>query len=561
MHAVDVSPMTDRFQIGAAVRSRSWDWLFALRKRLNVELQLVDDGQSPLLTASGSRVDALLGEETSGASAGASATAGVRLAVSTAIRTRTPQSAAGDRLQAVIVPVTLDRVVSGALVVARRTSPEQPLESVRSQLELVGFWLTNAIEAHLQSPPAAQNDLDRVSALCRLLADDSASRSDRDIVSTFIESLAVWHDLEACAYVETDGEYVREVSLPGVDPTHTPAAIPRAALPDLDDVTRLARSDFDRLGFSGVSEVVLTHLGAGPGSWLVAMTGSIESDELQRLSLYATLLDQALARAAQTTMADVLATVSRLLLADSGNPEEQARHAVGHLQTTLAMTRAALTATTRTGAPLLHVGPAFAAADLAAGSGAGKVVIIRRDPQQYAMALVAEWPADHRVTQRENDVVETVAGLLESWVRRLVRQSTPAGDRRASSRGFDEALERFARDAVQGGIPVTAVVIQFSDAAFRPDVTQARVARLREHLRGTDLVGRLSAGDVGLLLQDTAAAQAEVLMVRVLRLLEREGVPPGQLSIGMATRRPGDPVTGALAEEARQRARYHASDH
>lgn len=549
MHAVDVSPMTDRFQFGAAVRSRSWDWLFALRKRLNVELQLVDDGQSPLLTASGGSVDALLSGE------------GLRLAVSTALRTRTPQSAAADRMLTVIVPVTLDRVVSGALVVARRTSPEQPVENVRSQLELVGFWLTNAIEAHLQSPPAAQSDLDRVSALCRLLADDSAGRSDRDIVGTFIESLAVWHDLEAYGYVETDDEYVRELSLPGVDPSHTPAAIPRAALPDLDDVARLARSEFDRLGFSGASDVVLTHLGAGPGSWLVVITGSIESDELQRLSLYTTLLDQAVARATQATMADVLATVSTLLLADSGNPEEQARQAVRYVETALAMTRAALTATTRTGAPLLHVGPAFAAADLAAGSGAGKVVIIRRDPQQYAMALVAEWPADHRVTQRENNVVEAVAGLLESWVRRLVRQSTHIGDRRASSRGFDEMLERLARDAVQGGIPVTAVVIQFADAAFRPDVTQARVARLREHLRGTDLVGRLNAGDVGLLLQDTAAAQAEALIARVLRLLEREGVPAGQLSIGMATRRPGDPVTGALAEEARQRTRYHASDH
>ncbi len=548
MHAVDVSPMTDRFQFGAAVRSRSWDWLFALRKRLNVELQLVDDGQSPLLTASGGSVDALLSGE------------GLRLAVSTALRTRTPQSAAADRMLTVIVPVTLDRVVSGALVVARRTSPEQPVENVRSQLELVGFWLTNAIEAHLQSPPAAQSDLDRVSALCRLLADDSAGRSDRDIVGTFIESVAVWHDLEAYGYVETDDEYVRELSLPGVDPSHTPAAIPRAALPDLDDVARLARSEFDRLGFSGASDVVLTHLGAGPGSWLVVITGSLEADELQRLSLYTTLLDQAVARATQATMADVLATVSTLLL-DSGNPEEQARQAVRYVETALAMTRAALTATTRTGAPLLHVGPAFAAADLAAGSGAGKVVIIRRDPQQYAMALVAEWPADHRVTQRENNVVEAVAGLLESWVRRLVRQSTHIGDRRASSRGFDEMLERLARDAVQGGIPVTAVVIQFADAAFRPDVTQARVARLREHLRGTDLVGRLNAGDVGLLLQDTAAAQAEALIARVLRLLEREGVPAGQLSIGMATRRPGDPVTGALAEEARQRTRYHASDH
>lgn len=551
MHALDVSPMTDRFQFGAAVRSRSWDWLFALRKRLNVELQLVDDSQSPLLTASGGGVEALLAEEASG----------LRVAISTAIRTRTPQAAAADRVQTVIVPVTLDRVVSGALVVARRLPPDQALESVRSQLELVGFWLTNAIEAHLQSPPAAQGDLERVSALCRLLADDSDGRSDREIVSTFIESLAVWHDLEAAGYVETEEEYSLDVSLPGADPSRTPAAIPRAALPDRDDVVRVARSDFDRLGFSGAMDVVLTHLGEGPGSWLVAITGSIESDELQRISLYATLLDQAISRATHAATAGVLAMISKLLVADPGNPEEQARLAVRHVQTVLAMTRAAFTVTSRTGTSLLHVGPAFAAADVAAGRGAGKVVIVRRDPQHYAMALLAEWPGDHRVTQRENHVVEAVADLLESWVHRLVRQSAHSGDRRASARGFDDVLERFARDAVQGGIPVTAVVISFSDAAFRPDLTQARVARLREQLRGSDLVGRLREGDIGLLLQDTAAAQAEALIARVRRVLEREGVPPGQVSIGMATRRPGEPTTGALAEEARQRARYHANDY
>ena len=72
-------------------------------------------------------------------------------------------------------------------------------------------------------------------------------------------------------------------------------------------------------------------------------------------------------------MADVLATVSMLLLADSGNPEEQARQAVLHVQRALAMPRAALTATSATGAPLLHVGPAFAAADLMAGKVTGRL--------------------------------------------------------------------------------------------------------------------------------------------------------------------------------------------
>ena len=164
MHALDAPPMTDSFQLGTAVRSRSWEWLFALRKRLNVELQLVDDGQEPLLTAAD-------GDSPFGSM---SAAPGIRLAIATAIRTRTPQAASVDRLQTVIVPVTFDRVVSGALVVARRTKEDQPLERVRSELELVGFWLTNAIEAHLQSPPAAEGDLDRLSALSRLLADTSS---------------------------------------------------------------------------------------------------------------------------------------------------------------------------------------------------------------------------------------------------------------------------------------------------------------------------------------------------------------------------------------------------
>ena len=154
MPAVDVSSMTDRYQFSAAARSRAWDWLFALRKRLNVDLQLVDDAYAPLLGGSGGpSVDSLLAGEA----------ANVKLAVSTAIRTRTPQAATADRVQAVIVPVTLDREVSGALIVARRIAENQSLDDARNQLELVGFWLTNAVEAHLQSPPAAQGDLDRLS--------------------------------------------------------------------------------------------------------------------------------------------------------------------------------------------------------------------------------------------------------------------------------------------------------------------------------------------------------------------------------------------------------------
>jgi hypothetical protein len=486
----------------------------------------------------------------------------VRGAVSTPFHTRTPQAASVDRVQTIVVPVTLDRVVSGALVVARRTGEDTPLDRVRSELELVGFWLTNAIEAHLQSAPASQGDLDRVSALCQLLGDSSSHQSDRDILAAFVETLAVWHDFEGYGYVETTrDQYLRDVALPGADPARAPVAIARTMLPDLSGgVTRLAKSDVDRLGFSGGEDVILARVGEAAGSWLVAITGSIQPDELTRLTLYVSLLDQAVARAIQATTAHVLATLSKHLLTDSGNPEEEARQALRHIQQALGMSRAAFTVTTRTGTPLLHVGASFSVADLSPGGDDGKVVIIRQTPQQYAMALVGAWTPDHHVTQQENHVVDAAADLLESWVRRLVRQSQRALDRRAPGRAFDEVLERAARDAVQGGIPVTTLVISFADATFRPEVTQARVVRLREHLRGGDLVGRLGEGEVGVLLRDTVSAQAGALVTRLRQLLERDGIPLTQVAIGMASRNPGEPAVDALAQEARQRARYHASD-
>jgi len=552
MHVVDVSAMTDRYQFSAAARSRAWDWLFALRKRLNVDLQLVDDAYAPLLGGSGGgAVDSLLSGDA----------ASVRLALSTAIRTRTPQAANADRVQAVIVPVTLDRDVSGALVVARRIADNQSLDEARNQLELVGFWLTNAVEAHLHSPPAAQGDLDRLSALTRLLADESIQTSDRQIVNALVDTLAVWHDLEGYGYVESiDGDFTRVVMLPGADPTRTPASIPVTTLPEFDEVTRLARSDIDRIGFASGEDVVLARLGEGPGSWLLAIAGAIETDELQRLSLYAALTEQAIARATAVTTADVVAAISKQLLAESANPEDQAREVIRIAQGALGLRTVAFTVTSRTGTPILHVGSSFTAADLAAGSGTGKVVVIRRDPRSYAMAFVADWSPDHHVTQQESRVTETVADLLESWVRRLVLQSPRTPDRRATRRGFDEVLERFARDAVQGGVPVTAVVIIFGDAEFQPDVTQARVVRLREHLRGGDLVGRLENGDVGVLLHDIAEHDAQIPIERLRHVLERDGVPANEMSIGMVSRRTGDPMTGALAKEARQGARYHGRD-
>jgi hypothetical protein len=105
----------------------------------------------------------------------------------------------------------------------------------------MGFWLSNAVEAHLASPSSEEVDLDRLSSLCRLLGDPATHRSDREIVASFAEALAIWHDLEVYGYAETtQGEFVREVLLPGVDPEKSPLAIPRNSVPEGTQMSRIS---------------------------------------------------------------------------------------------------------------------------------------------------------------------------------------------------------------------------------------------------------------------------------------------------------------------------------
>jgi hypothetical protein len=169
------------------------------------------------------------------------------------------------------------------------------------------------------------------------------------------------------------------------------------------------------------------------------------------------------------------------------------------------------------------------------------------------MAMAAEWPADRRVTRHEHQVAHAVADLFESWACRLVRQATDARERRAAPRSYGEDLERFAGQAVEGGIPVTVVVVSFANVSLQPGVTQAQVGRLREQMRPTDLVGRLGEGEIGMLLHNTPGGQARAVTARLRQALQRDDTTSRfKVSIGVASREPGQMTSGALAQEARE---------
>lgn len=556
MCPLDVTSSSDRVQFDDAVRKRSWEWLLALRRRFNVDLQIVNDAHVPLLGQGGAplatNIEALL----------ASGVPGLRVALATALRTRTPQAVRVERVQTVCLPLTMGDVVGGVLVLARRSAEQVTPERARSELELIGLWLSGAIEAHLSSPLSAEENLDRPSALCHLLGDAAARGSDRESVAAFAEALAVWHDLELYGYVETPrGEFVREVSLIGADPSRSPAVIHRAALPESVQMARLSKADGERLGFPTAQDLIVTRLADDVGSWLLVISGTIPAEGSTRLGLYVALLEQSIARAIDVSRTHAITSMMARLLDDSVEPEQQARQALAGLQEVLRMASVALSVTTAAGTPLVRVGSA-ATAEMGDPAEGGSLVLVRRVPQRYTMAVALASPAGRHVTRQEKRVAHASADLLESWAGRTVRQSKGAGERRAAFPSFDEVFERFARQSLEYGVAVTAVVLSFSDALFEPGSTQGRIGRIREQVRAADLVGRFDEGEIGMLLYNTVREQAKSVVARLREVLEGadEMRLPVPASVGYASRAPGEPLANGLAREAREDAFRHGDE-
>jgi hypothetical protein len=556
MSPTDVSLFADRARFDAAVRSRSWEWLLALRRRLGVDLQIVDDAQRPLLLPTDAPAEAALERLL------ASGAPGVRQALSTAVRTRTPQALGVEGVLLVLFPLMIERTVDGALVLANRTQQGTPLERTRGELDLVGLWLSSAIEAHLVSPLAAEADLDRVSSLCRLLGgrlagSAAAEESDRQIVATFAETLAIWHDLEVYGYVETaTGDFTREVSLIGADPSASPAVIPRLALPEPAEVTRMQKADVERLGFPASRDILIGRLADATGSWLLVVCGEIAPFEVMRIRVYLALLDQAIARAIEAAKARIVASLAKHLLGGDAEPEEQVRRTLVSMQEALGLSFARLDVTTSAGVPLVQVGGAPPEPE--PPSEGRHLVIVRQVPQQYTMTMAVGGAAARRLTRQGHQVAQATADLLESWVQGVARQ---ARERRVASRSFGEVLDRFARQALESGTPVTAVVLSFGDAVLRPGITQTRIGRIREQVRAADLVGRLTERDIGMLLHDTPGSHASGVIARVHRILRTVEAPDAaaRVSVGIVTRSPGEPTSVSMTDEAREAARRHAN--
>jgi hypothetical protein len=529
-----------------AVRDRSWDWLLELRRRLKVDLLLVDSRPLvllPTLTDQAARLSAML-EHGEGA---------LLTAISASLRERTSQTLDLGGLQIICVPVITERNAGGALLVGRVGSSRQDAVASRSQLEFVASWLTAAVDAHLLSPPAFQSSgLNRVAPLAQLLGQASARESDRELIRLFGEAIAVWHDIEVSGYVETTaGVFARDVTLPGMKKGERPAVISSVGLPDSTDLVRLPQGHLDRFGLPVNDDVFVRRFKGKDGrSWLMVFTGEIGEYDLQRIGAYVALLDLALLVSTSAFAARITRTIAASL-ATIDVPETQAARALEELRAALGAAAATLTIESSSGVPAFSITAPAGASEVHADASAFRLVLVKRSERHYTTTLSLGRNESLQFTPRDHAAAKVAVRMFDAWAPAVLEGAPARLERRAAPRGFAEVLQRSAREALERGAPIAVVVLLIRDAASLPGSTQRWVAGIRAQLRASDLAGMIGEAEIGLLMMDTGAEQAKSIAERLRAIV---GGEPGQESIlvGVAARNPGEGTVDGIVQDARE---------
>jgi hypothetical protein len=523
--------------LAVLVGGRSWEWLRELCRPLGLEAQLLTEDGAPLLPV----------ERVPGAPADAlpSVTVGpvdrqLRAAARSAVQTRRPQLAKANGADVLCSPIVLDGRARGVLAVTRLPRPASAGAISDGQLTAVCGWLAGAVERHLSSLPASPNNL---SALHKVLQHVVHGGIDRDLVAVFADALALWHDVQVVGYIETaPGVFVRAASLAGDTTGDRPIVFPTQALPPKLRITRMPQADINGMEHAGPGDLLVTTLarGAGDGSWLLTLSGAIDSCDPQLLGNYVSALDMAVALAIAASRTRVALLLSHRLALSPAEGGAAFEAALDALRTALAATAATVAVESSGRRILYHAGAAPAANDddrtklvlrrVLAGGERATLTLSRADRPQF--------------TPLERAMAGVAVELLADWVVK------PGEELPDTATVFGRTIERLAGETLERGLAVTAVVVGTGDPAV--DTAQAFVDELRGQIRQSDLVGVLQPGEVGVLLPDTSPTHAAT----VARRIGAGGGHRGSArTIGFATRVPGKGAADGILREARRNAR------
>jgi len=171
-------------------------------------------------------------------------------------------------------------------------------------------------------------------------------------------------------------------------------------------------------------------------------------------------------------------------------------------------------------------------------------------------SAVLEIRATGRVfTQRDVRLFEAAAANFGTWLTSAVRRLDAELERRDAARSFDQILDRYVRAAHASNDATSLLLLSAGHAALSLQAAHAWLKMLRPQLRPTDLAGRLTSGEVGILLLETPQRDAHAVARRLTRMIDAR--PQGSepvVRIGVASQA-GDALSAAtLIERARGQA-------
>jgi hypothetical protein len=537
-------------ELSALIHTPGWHWLRQVCEQLNLAIELIDRRMTPLLHLAaerpGSRAHALITRLPDSPLP--------RLASAT-FDSAQPRSTTLGGIAVVCMPITYRGRTAAVLVVADEILRHQTENGIHAELGRVASALAGAITTQLVAPSAdAPSDVFRLSNLHRLLRQAVVSGSDREVLRAFIEALAVWRDLEAWAYrSDVAGRFTVDVALPGSDQMRVPPELARDPVEEHRLVQRIAPGGRAALGLGRCGDVIVARVRyRADVDWLLVMTGDLDDRLESQLALYLDALQQALGEVAAVEASRLTWAMLQHLVGGDDVMRRAVRGAVTELEFVTDST-ARLIIARGDGTPVLTLRDG-GEPPVDPGAAAESHRLCESAPLgAHVLTIVLERGSGRAFSRREERLLRVAVATIAPWLETMApRLSSAEFSRRARSRSFDELIEQRASDPALEPGDLAVVVVAFAEQAPPVDVARDLVGRVRGTLRDTDLAGRLTSGDIGILLLDTPVAGAEVVARRLRTMLASDFSDSStpRAVVGLA----GFPVAGADSLLAQARA-------
>jgi hypothetical protein len=529
----------------AVTHTRMWNRLMEIVQRLNVVVDVADANMNLVLAGGGLTSTRIRAED-----------AALRDAAARAVSRVSAEELVLDGTSIACFPISSEGHPVGILMLTRERPDHHLGAANHGELGRMAAWMATAVEASLPSALATDSqELFQLSALLRLLNHASAGGSERQLMSAFIEALAVWEDIESWAYrAGVSGTFSLDAWLPGSEPTLVPSQLQDHLTGDDATIVGVSAAGAERLGFHSAGELAIARVRRQNTShWLIAASGAGDRRRIDRLALYVDILRQAFCEMRAADYSRLTWAMLQHLLREPDSPTRAAEGAIAEASAIMkAPVRFAIWRAD--GSQALSVGDAPPLPSSVPVTRPDCLIRTVSVGAPYIAAIGACRSPERPFSSGDEQLLDTAASAMSAWLVTAVHGLAAIRDRRRG-RSFDDVVEQHAKDAEFHGPPLSLVVIRPAKPWRDDEAVQSWIGSLRTQLRATDLAGRLTSGEIGILLLDTAVDGAHIVAERARQMIASDvkdsSRPP--FLIGVASRSVGLTSEDSLISQAQVR--------